>query len=363
MGSLVAHELALGSRLSPILLLRNSARVNAYNQTGLAISVLRKTGGEVSASRVEIPAFCRLPVGSGGHLQHIDHLVVATKAHAVTKALKPYVKHLLGTSTVVFLQNGMGVSAEVQKSLWPQKENMPMFYQAISTHGAYKLTPSTINHVGIGSLTMARLPTVSEENGSSIHLPQSPSDSQPPDLAESSQTNASPSQPPLVQALLESGLNALCVLFERFLLGQMEKLVANACINPLTAVLDCLNGDLLLAPKTIPLMKRVVRECVDCFRAEHPQLLHIPDAATYLDKDRLLSVVLDLCRATASNSSSMREDLRRLHRTEIDWINGYVVRLGYAHQVPTPTNRMLMELVQSKLTMERAKENMALRTK
>lgn len=347
MGSLVAHELALGTRLTPTLLLRNSARVDAYNQAGRAISVLRKNGGEVSASRVGIPALCRPPMDSHGNPQHIDHLVVATKAHAVTKALKPYVKHLLAASTVVLLQNGMGVAAEVQATLWPQKTDMPVFFQAISTHGAFKLTPTVVNHVGLGALTMARLPLAEPGSGSAPG-------------PDSHVLSCSADSSTLAQALVESSLNVSCVPYQPFLLRQMEKLVANACINPLSAVFDCLNGDLLLAPKTLPLMKRVVRECVDCFRAEYPELVHIPDASTYLDKDRLLAAVLDLCRVTGSNSSSMREDLRRLHRTEIDWINGYVVRLGYAHRIPTPTNRMLMELVQSKLAMERTKENLAL---
>lgn len=380
MGSLVAHELALGSRIAPILLLRTSARLDAYNQAGLAMSVLRQNGGELLASRVAIPALCRPPVDSQGRPQHIDHIVVATKAHAATAALKPYVKNLLSNSTVMLLQNGMGVAGEMQKELWPHRKNMPVFYQAISTHGAYKLSPTAVNHVGFGALTMARLPETETEGSKEKNTPRSlyarlgvssdsagsgtdsGSKSSSPSSESASGSVFSPEcrSPLLIEALLQSGLNASCIPYRQFLLRQMEKLVANACINPLSAVLDCFNGDLLLAPKALPLMKRVVRECVDCFRAEYPDLAHIPDAATYLDKDRLLAAVLDLCRTTANNSSSMREDLRRLHRTEIDWINGYIVRLGYTHRIPTPTNRMLMELVQSKLAMERAKENMAL---
>lgn len=344
MGSLVAHELALGTQLAPTLLLRNSGRLEAYNQAGLAISVLRPSGGELLASRVAIPALCRSPADSQGRPHRIDNLVVATKAHAAAAALKPYVKNLLSTSTVVLLQNGMGVAAEVQRLLWPQRRDMPAFYQAISTHGAYKLTPTTVNHVGLGGLAIARLPDAASSAGE----------------GSVSTSSVSTSSSPLVDALLQSGLNVTFLPYNSFLLRQMEKLVANACINPLSAILDCLNGDLLLAPKTLPLMKRVVRECVDCFRAEYPNLVQIPDAATYLDKDRLLAAVVDLCRTTANNSSSMREDLRRLHRTEIDWINGFIVRLGFAHRIPTPTNRMLMEMVQSKLAMERAKENIAL---
>jgi 2-dehydropantoate 2-reductase len=43
--------------------------------------------------------------------------------------------------------------------------------------------------------------------------------------------------------------------------------------------------------------------------------------------------------------SSMWEDLEAGRTTEIDWINGEVVRLGAEHGVPTPVNARLVELI------------------
>jgi 2-dehydropantoate 2-reductase len=43
--------------------------------------------------------------------------------------------------------------------------------------------------------------------------------------------------------------------------------------------------------------------------------------------------------------SSMWEDLEAGRATEIDWINGEVVRLGREHGVPTPVNSTLVELI------------------
>ena len=48
---------------------------------------------------------------------------------------------------------------------------------------------------------------------------------------------------------------------------------------------------------------------------------------------------------TAANTSSMRSDVRQGRRTEIDYINGYLVRVGLRHGIATPVNRMLTERV------------------
>jgi 2-dehydropantoate 2-reductase len=45
--------------------------------------------------------------------------------------------------------------------------------------------------------------------------------------------------------------------------------------------------------------------------------------------------------------SSMWEDLDRRRTTEIDFLNGEIIRLGEKHSVPTPVNRKLVELVRA----------------
>jgi 2-dehydropantoate 2-reductase len=50
-------------------------------------------------------------------------------------------------------------------------------------------------------------------------------------------------------------------------------------------------------------------------------------------------------RQTAPNDSSMLQDVRAGRRTEIDWINGAVVRLADRHGLSVPRHRQLVELV------------------
>lgn len=335
MGSLVAHELARCTKMTPVLLLKSKNRLDHFINEGSTMTLLRPQGPSDIISTTESLAAARgPPLTANGSPQMIENLIVATKTYSTEAALKPYVPHINADTKLLILQNGMGMAEALRDAFWQKQEEMPKMYQAISTHGAYKQNPTVVHHVGLGSLAISRVLT-----GSTV-----------PERA-----------PPLVEELLScNALNAKFISSEDLLLRQMEKLVVNACINPLTAILDCLNGDLLFGSKIIPIMKRVIRECVDTFHAEYNLLKEIPEANTFLDEARLLNSVLDVCKNTAQNSSSMREDVRKLNRTEIQWINGYVVSLGFKHGVPTPSNKMLVSMVKNKLAIETAKETNAI---
>lgn len=337
MGSLVAHELALGGKVAPTLILRTKTRLDAYIRDNSTLTVVRPVGSETATSRAKVAAVCSPPVGKEGKRVMIDNLVISTKTHSTVAALKPYVENINRDTNVLIVQNGMGMEATLKREIWPDPARQPRFFLAVSTHGAYKQNPTTIHHVGLGSLVMAEIPEGPDQETRSMFPPV------------------------LVDALLDRPvLNASYKPHSQFMLDQMEKLVVNACVNPLTAILDCYNGELFHGTNLVQSMKRIIKECVDCFRAEYPHLDDTPQANTYLDYDRLLTTVMDVCKITAQNSSSMREDVRRLNRTEIDWINGYVVGLGYKHRVATPVNKMMVSLVKSRLSIEQARESLAL---
>lgn len=337
MGSLVAHELALGGKIAPTLLFKSRARLDAFHQEGSNLTVLRPLGSESVSSRAKVNALSRPPIGKDGKSILIENLIVSTKAYSTLHAIKPYIQSISGDTNILILQNGMGMETALKNEFWHDTYQIPRIFLAISTHGAYKLTPNSVHHVGLGSLTISEIPEIkNSEFGQS-------------------------SPPEFIKAILEApALNASYKPYEDFLFVQMEKLVVNACINPLTAFLDCYNGELLNGYHVVHIMKRVIKECVDCFRAEYSQLEDIPQASTYLDYDRLLATVIEICKLTSQNSSSMREDVRSLNWTEIDWINGYIVNLGYKHGVATPINKMMTGLVKSKLSIERARETLAL---
>lgn len=54
-----------------------------------------------------------------------------------------------------------------------------------------------------------------------------------------------------------------------------------------------------------------------------------------------------VCQATANNRSSMLQDVLAKRQTEIDAINGQIVRLGITLQVATPINALLTDLIKA----------------
>ncbi|HLE15356.1 MAG TPA: 2-dehydropantoate 2-reductase [Anaerolineales bacterium] len=113
------------------------------------------------------------------------------------------------------------------------------------------------------------------------------------------------------------------------------KLVINAAINPLTALLRVPNGELLRRPTARTLMGIAAREAALVAAALGIQL-PFPDP---------ILAVEDVARMTESNLSSMLRDVLRDSPTEIDSINGAIIRAGESTGVATPINRLLWELV------------------
>ena len=117
-----------------------------------------------------------------------------------------------------------------------------------------------------------------------------------------------------------------------------SKLVINAAINPLTALLDIPNGDLLKIPEAKELMGELARETASLAKAQNIPLIF----------DNPVEAAEDVARRTSSNFSSMLQDLRRGAPTEIEAICGKITRIGERFSVPTPTNRICWLLVRAK---------------
>ena len=115
------------------------------------------------------------------------------------------------------------------------------------------------------------------------------------------------------------------------------KLVINASINPLTALLKVPNGDLVTNPTARTLMGFVAKETTAVSMAKGIKL-------PYMDP---VAMVESVAQKTASNQSSMLKDVIRNRPTEIDAINGAVVRVGEAVNVPVDINHTLWLLVKA----------------
>lgn len=115
------------------------------------------------------------------------------------------------------------------------------------------------------------------------------------------------------------------------------KLVINAAINPLTALLRIPNGGLLERPSAQTLYRSAALEAASV-AASLGISLPYPDP---------IAAVEDTAQRTAPNFSSMLQDVQRGTPTEIDAICGAVTRAGEQTGTPTPVNRTLWYLIQA----------------
>ncbi|RKP31445.1 2-dehydropantoate 2-reductase [Metschnikowia bicuspidata] len=336
MGMLLAHEVFLAG-LKPVLLVKHHAVQQHLQALNNSMTLARHRDSGVSYHTTKM-AVRQKPTASARGLE-ISDLVVATKTYSTKEALAPYMPYITPKTNLVFLQNGMGVVPNAVEELWHGR-SLPRLFHIISTHGAYKERVNLTHHVGQGSLTIAEIPW---RTGSVAGL----------------DAGLAPSNlPEVIEALLRSlNLNTSVAPYPEFLVTQMEKLVVNACINPISALMDCRNGDLLHSTHCISMMKKVISECVECFKTDSNVFSVVPEASTILSRERLLQCVLDVCQKTSENSSSMREDLRDGKMTEIDAINGHIVQLGAKTGVATPLNKTFCTMVSARHQIARVKEN------
>lgn len=120
------------------------------------------------------------------------------------------------------------------------------------------------------------------------------------------------------------------------------KVLYNCCLNPLSALLDVPYGALAEYEATRAIIGDVIAEAFAVARAEGVALLWESPAAY----ERLLFDVL--LPPTAAHYASMRADLLRGRRTEIDALNGALARLGERHGLPTPVNTLLTRLIRAR---------------
>lgn len=228
-----------------------------------------------------------LEVLHNSQVKRIDNLLITTKTWQTLDAIAAIQAALHTDTQIVLLQNGMANQAHLSQ-LFPHNP----VYAAITTDGALREQAWQVKRTGIGRTIYGALTA-----------------------------KAKTSQPNLVCGLqLEKS--------ERVQTALWQKLAMNCCINPLTAIYNCLNGELLQNAQALEQIQQILIECM--LVAEK---LGFSQALADIEEQ-----VYAVMQSTASNSSSMREDMLNEKPTEIDAINGYIVEQGQRLGIATPVN-------------------------
>lgn len=295
LGCLLAAKM---SRYNEVWLLdHDPARAALLNDSGLVLD----EGGERTRHFVRATAEAEL-VGT------VDLVLLCVKSHKVEGAVTAAWPALRRASLLLALQNGIShleVLAGLCRAL--------CWGLGVTAHGATLAGTGQVLHRGSGA-TWIGLP------------PRSPGDNEasPPFCREALGLAAG--------SMSKAGIPTETVT--DILPRLWGKLLINVGINALTAINDCPNGELLDDPGIVETMATAIAEGAMVAGKMGIKLEREP-----------LAAAREVCRATATNISSMLQDLRSGRPTEIEAINGAVLRLAGTLGIPVPVNEELVRKV------------------
>jgi 2-dehydropantoate 2-reductase len=223
-----------------------------------------------------------------------EHAVVLVKSWQTEQAANRLRHCLAQDGLALTLQNGLGNQEKLAAVLGKKRVCL-----GVTTAGATLLGPGRVRAAGSGKVSLGSHPGIE----------------------------------PIADALQQSGFSIEIVSDPDALLW--GKLVINAAINPLTALMRIPNGELLKRPTARNLMKDAAKEASEVAAALKIKL-------PYTDPVKMVG---EVAMRTAENRSSMLQDVLRGAPTEIDAISGAIVRAGEEASIPTPVNLTLWRLV------------------
>jgi 2-dehydropantoate 2-reductase len=275
---------------APVTLIGRAPHVDAINRDGLFIdSIHFKEHVSVSAS-TELAAV--------GDAQLVLFSVKTVDTESTAKLLAPY----LATDTnVVSLQNGVDNAERMDFAAGIQAISA-VVYIAAEMSGL-----GQVKHSGRGDLVIGN--------------PLSNQGARESELAE------------IAEIFTRAGVP--CRVSQNITLELWTKLIMNCAYNALSALSRARYGRLVDDAGSVEVMRQAVSEGVAVGNA----------SGVRLSEDKLMAAVLELGRVVPEALSSTAQDIARGKPTEIDSLNGFVVRRGEELGVPTPVNQTLYSLV------------------
>ena len=294
MGCLFAAYLARAG--CPVWLLdHRPERAKLLRERGITVESER--GG--FHARIEVTA-------KPAEIRSAELLILCVKANNTADAATRLKGTISSQSHLLTLQNGLG-----------NVEKLGEFFDSsrvlagATSHGATLLEVARVRHAGYGEIW------IGETGGASSSLTG----------REKLQNLAATFDRAGLQAQVVDDIEAVL----------WRKLVVNVGINALTAILGVTNGELLRIHECMSLINGAVSEAVEVARY----------CGIHLDPIQEIERVRAVCRSTTANISSMLQDVRRKKKTEIDQLNGAVVKMAANYGMTAPVNEVLTALVRS----------------
>lgn len=234
----------------------------------------------------------------------LDILIIPVKCYQISQVIEQISDWLSPHTTLILIQNGMGGADELAKA-FPNNQ----LYVGTTTDAAFKPSKNSLTVTAIGQL----------EIGAYHH---------------STQLN-------IDQALLNNkylarilNLHPTLCLSSDIRQTLLKKLSINAAINPLSALLNITNGELL----------EHETQLLSVLDEIHRVMQSLGFSYSYQE---LTDTIYDVIRLTAANYCSMHQDVNNKRKTEIDGVLGYLINHAKKHQLYIPMINNMYERIKS----------------
>lgn len=295
MGLLWYHHLSQVSKNLNITL-----SLLATNQERLGTSELKSANYQFTAYQEQQANSYSLKYCQKGDIKSADIIILCLKSFHIADTVEKIARYINAHTIVILAHNGMGTIEDVVKLL-PRGQ---VILALLTTHGCLRDAALTIRHTGLGQSDIGIL------------------------SGKLSITQQGQLTKQLNQALPRANFH------QDIKSKQWLKLAINCVINPITAINNIDNGKVNNKEFSV-LINALLAEITEVSQAENIELI-LSDLQKMVNK---------VAKATSKNCSSMRSDVLACRATEIDYINGYIHRLGLKNNIATPENTRLWQQV------------------
>ncbi|MCC5879305.1 MAG: ketopantoate reductase family protein [Idiomarina sp.] len=237
------------------------------------------------------------------------HILIMVKAWQLDEAVRQLATQLQRTKSqpaaIILSHNGLGAAEKTlqQHAGWP-------VYDLVTTHGAWRKSPLHVVHAGQGHSYIGSREATRE---------------------------SACSTPPVWFPSLANALPPLS-WEPHILTRRWHKLAINCAINPLASLAGKPNG---------VLKDERYRDDIEGVCEEIARVADLVLGQGVVQAEQLVTQVYQVINATTENTCSMLQDIQHGNPTEIDYLNGYIARLGAEFDIPTPINHRLQQEIEA----------------
>lgn len=245
-------------------------------------------------------------IRSVSQIDSVDLIILAVKAYDLPFVLKEIAPLVERGATLLTLQNG--VDSEERILSYFKRDCLVAGVAYITSRLA---APGLIEHYRRGIISLGELSGEKSDRAVQIHQ-------------------------------LLSGAGITCYLTGQIMKAKWEKLCWNATFNPLSVILDHPISLILDSAPLLEIIRQGISEILAVAKAEGIEL-----------KENIIEETITTSNQFREYHTSMYEDFKNGKPTEIEHLNGDLIRRGEKKGIPVPTHCALYGLVKG-LEMKRA---------